>query len=150
MPLSSSTPVIIDNYVSFKVDINGDNQPDMNVNPLLSRNFYEIPPIVYNPIFIDDISFPNGKNFAPSIGEKIYFCIKSNKISAFRAIIYNLRGEKVNEAKVALNQDIEGYKKFQWDGINIEGEQVPFGIYIVRFLSDDKELSYKEAIVVIK
>ena len=68
----------------------------------------------------------------------------SNRASEFLVEIFDVNGKFINDAE---NTEPLSWK---WNGKNENGNFVPFGIYILRFIADSGEVSHKEAVVVIK
>lgn len=136
--------VILDNFAEILIDNNSDGLADMNIEPQVQTSFFSDPTLASTPLLIQDVTFPNGKSFAPSIGEEINFELVSNRASEYLVEIFNLNGKFVNYAE---NTDPLQWK---WDGKNENEQMVSFGLYILRFIAESGEVSHKEAVVVIK
>jgi hypothetical protein len=143
MANESGQMVVLDNYAEILIDNNGDG-PDMEVEPQKRTTFYKKPPFEAIPLLIYNVIFENGKTFAPSIEEEINFELVSNRASEFTVEIFDVNGKFINDAE---NTEPLSWK---WNGKNENGNFVPFGIYILRFIADSGEVSHKEAVVVIK
>ena len=142
---NTSQMVVLDNYIEILVDSDLDGNPDIGVSPQLRTSFYKKPPFESLALSINNVMFENGKVFAPLRNEEIKFTLESNRATQFSVKIFDLNGKYVNEAE--QRSDI---LTWFWNGKDKNGNVVPFGIYILRFLSDSNELSHKEAVVVIK
>ena len=145
MTNNSSQMVILDNYAEVIIDADEDGSPDMDVSPQSRTSFYKKPPFDSVPLLIQDVSFENGKTFAPSLNEQIVFELETNRGTEFSVKIFNLEGKFINYASEEIAP-----LTWRWDGRNKGGSLVPFGIYILYFIADSGELSHKEAVVVIK
>ena len=143
MANESGQMVVLDNYAEILIDNNGDG-PDMEVEPQKRTTFYKKPPFEAIPLLIYNVIFENGKTFAPSIEEEINFELVSNRGSEFTVEIFDINGKFIDYAK--KSDDLE----WSWEGKNDNGNLVPFGIYILRFIADSGEVSHREAVVVIK
>jgi hypothetical protein len=143
MANESGQMVVLDNYAEILIDNNGDG-PDMEVEPKKRTTFYKKPPFEAIPLLIDNVIFANGKTFAPSLNEEIYFELETNRTSEFTVEIFDVNGKFIDYAE--KSDDLE----WSWDGKNDNGSFVPFGIYILRFIADSGEVSHREAVVVIK
>ena len=106
--------------------------------------FYKKPPFEAIPLLIYNVIFENGKTFAPSIEGEINFELVSNRASEFTVEIFDVNGKFINDA-----ENTEPLR-WKWNGKNENGNFVPFGIYILRFIADSGEVNHKEAVVVIK
>ncbi len=143
MPSDTQT-VVLDNYVEVPVDQNGDGEPDMGIMPNRYTTFFKRPPFESEALKVERVVFHNGKVFAPTRGEALSFSLESNRGSVFDVEIYNLEGKKIGLAP--LVDELE----WEWAGRDEDGDVVPFGIYILRFIADSGEVSHKEAVVLIK
>ena len=76
--------------------------------------------------------------------KKLSFRLESNRGSIFHVEIYDLNGKKMGNATSVGNLE------WEWNGRDRDGDLVEFGIYILRFIADSGEASYKEAVVLIK
>ena len=146
MPSDGISTAVLDNYVEICVDSTGDGSPDIGISPNERVHFYKTPPFEEIPLSVKKVLFPQGKVFAPSKGEKLTFQIDPNRISAFNVEIYNARGDFIGNAE---QLDLVT-QEWEWDGRDKNGNDVPFGIYILRVVSDSQEVSHNEAISVIK
>jgi hypothetical protein len=146
MPSDGISTAVLDNYVEICVDSTGDGSPDIGISPKERVHFYKIPPFEEIPLSVRKVLFPDGKVFAPSKGEKLTFQIDPNRISAFNVEIYDARGDFIGNAE---QLDLVT-QEWEWDGRDKNGNDVPFGIYILRVVSDSQEVSHNEAISVIK
>jgi hypothetical protein len=145
MTNNPSQMVVLDNYVEILIDKDEDGNPDMNINPQTDASFNERPPFESVPLLIQNVIFENGKTFAPSLDEEIYFVLETNRITEFDVKIFDLDGKFI-----AYADENSGALNWKWNGKNKNGNLVPFGIYILYFITDSGELSHKEAVVVIK
>jgi hypothetical protein len=136
--------VILDNYAEILIYGDGDGLPDLNIEPQIQTTFFSDPTLPPIPLLIQDVIFSNGKTFAPSLNEEIYFELETNRTSEFSVEIFDVNGKFIDYAE--KSDDLE----WSWDGKNDNGSFVPFGIYILRFIADSGEVSHKEAVVVIK
>ena len=136
--------VVLDNYAEIIIDADEDGNPDMNIEPQMRTTFYKKPPFEAIPLLIYNVIFEYGKTFAPSIEGEINFELVSNRASEFTVEIFDVNGKFINDAE---NTEPLSWK---WNGKNENGNFVPFGIYILRFIADSGEVSHKEAVVVIK
>ena len=136
--------LILDNYANILIDGDGDGLPDLNIEPQIQTTFFSDPTLPPTSLLIQDVIFSNGKTFAPSIEEEINFELVSNRASEFTVEIFDVNGKFINDAE---NTEPLSWK---WNGKNENGNFVPFGIYILRFIADSGEVSHKEAVVVIK
>ena len=136
--------VILDNYAEILIDADEDGLPDLNIEPQIQTTFFSNPRLPPTPLLIQDVIFSNGKTFSPSIEEEINFELVSNRASEFTVEIFDVNGKFINDAE---NTEPLSWK---WNGKNENGNFVPFGIYILRFIADSGEVSHKEAVVVIK
>jgi len=136
--------VVLDNYVNIIVDGDKDEEPDMNIFPQEQSTFYKKPPFETVSLQVNNVIFPNGKTFSP-LREEIYFSLETNRYSKFDVQIFDLSGRYINSAN-----DAGESLAWTWNGRNKNGNLVPFGIYILRFIADSGEASYKEAVVLIK
>ena len=145
MANESGQMVVLDNYAEILIDEDGDG-PDIGVNPQERTSFYKQPPFESIPLLIQDVSFQNGKTFAPTQDESIVFELLTNRNVEFSVKIFDLNGKYINLA----NQIDSESSIWSWDGLRSNGEMVPFGIYILYFIAGSGEVSHKEAVVVIK
>ena len=145
MANDSGQMVVLDNYAEILIDEDGDGNPDMNIQPQMRTTFYKDPPFQAVSLLIQSVIFENGKIFAPSLNEEIYFELETNRNSEFIVRIFDLNGKFINFAE----ENIESLN-WKWDGRNKNGNLVPFGVYVLHFIADSGELSHKEAVVVIK
>ena len=136
--------VVLDNYAEIIIDADEDGNPDMNIEPQMRTTFYKKPPFEAIPLLIYNVIFENGKTFAPSIEGEINFELVSNRASEFTVEIFDVNGKFINDAE---NTEPLSWK---WNGKNENGNIVPFGVYILRFIANTGEVSHKEAVVVIK
>ena len=136
--------VILDNYAEILIDGDGDGLPDLNIEPQIQTTFFSDPTLPRIPLLIQNVIFSNGKTFAPSLNEEIYFELETNRTSEFSVEIFDVNGKFIDYAE--KSDDLE----WSWDGKNDNGSFAPFGIYILRFIADSGEVSHKEAVVVIK
>ena len=143
MTNDSGQMVVIDNYAEIYIDADADGNPDMNVEPQKQTKFLSNPTLPPTPILIQDVIFTNGKTFAPTLNEEIYFELATNRTSEFTVEIFDLNGKFINYAE---NTEPLSWK---WNGKNENENFVPFGIYILRFIADSGEVSNKKAVVVI-
>ncbi len=146
MPSDGISTSVLDNYVEICVDSTGDGSPDIGISPKERVTFYKTPPFEEIPLNVISVKFPDGKVFAPTKGEKLTFQLTLNRISAFKVEVYDVRGEFIGNAELI---DLEN-QDWEWDGKDKNGNEVPFGIYILRVVSDSQEVSHNEAISVIK
>jgi len=146
MANNSGQLVILDNYANVLIDENGDGNPDMNIAPQDRTTFYKTPPFDSEPLLIEKFVFSNGKTFAPLKNEEISFSLETNRNAEFSVEIFDLNGKFINHADSDENVSLS----WNWNGKNDNGRHVPFGIYILRLVAESGELSYKEAVVVIK
>lgn len=144
MPSDGKSIAVLDNYAEITIDGNGDGLPDIGVSPKDSLSFFKTPPFEAIPLDVNKVIFPDGKVFAPSKEETITFKLETNRISTFNVEIYNVTGKHICDAVSSGDQE------WKWNGKEKNGNLVPFGIYILRIVSDSKEVSHNEAIVVIK
>ena len=152
MANNSGQMVVLDNYVEILIDENFDGIPDMFIQPQKRRTFYKRPPFDMNPLMVENVIFEDGKTFAPLLNEEVYFELLTNRNSEFTVKIYNLNGIFINFAEFIdfeVEEDIVS-SYWKWNGKKQDGTFVPFGIYILLFISDSGEVSYKETVVVIK
>ena len=98
------------------------------------------------PLLIENVTFQNGKTFAPTQDENIVFELLTNRNIEFNVQIFDLNGKYLNTAEQIESESLI----WSWDGLKSNGEMVPFGIYILYFIADSGEVSHKEAVVVIK
>ncbi len=143
MPDQTET-VVLDNYVEVPIDQNGDGEPDMGVLPNYHTSFFKRPPFEAQSLKVERVIFDDGKVFAPTRGEKLTFSLETNRGSIFSVEIFNLDGKKVGTAASTGNLE------WEWTGRDQDGNLVNFGVYILRFIADSKEVSHKEAVVLIK
>jgi len=144
MPSDGKSMAVLDNYAEICVDSTGDGEPDMGISPKERVTFYKIPPFEEIPLDVINVEFPDGKVFAPCKSEEITFVLETNRVSLFNTEIYDIEGKFVSNATLINGQN------WKWDGKDKNGNLVPFGIYIIRFVADSKEVSHNEAISVIK
>jgi len=142
---NTSQMVVLDNYIEILVDSESDGNPDIGVSPQLRTSFYKKPPFEPIALSINNVIFENGKVFAPLRNQKVQFTLEANRATQFSVKFFDLNGRYINKAE--QSSDI---LTWSWNGEDETGNVVPFGIYILRFLSDSGELSHKEAVVVIK
>ncbi len=137
--------VVLDNYVEIIIDNNRDGFPDIGVSPQSRRSFpIKEPPFETMPLEVDMVEFITNKTFSPILDELVSFTLKTNRISNFIVQIFDLNGNYI------INAEGDGsLLNWQWDGKNKNGDIVPFGIYILRFVAESGEVSYKETVVVI-
>jgi len=145
MTNNSSQMVVLDNYAEILIDGDGDGAPDIGVSPKDKTGFYKTPPFDPLSLLIQNVIFENGKTFSPSLDEKIYFEIQTNRGTEFNVKIFDINGKFVDYA-----YQESGLLRWSWDGKNKRGELAPFGVYILYFIADSGELSHKEAVVLIK
>jgi hypothetical protein len=136
--------VVLDNYVELMVDEDGDGNADIGVFPNKRVSFRKRPPFKALPLEILKIKFNTPRTFCTSYGEKVSFVLDSNRQSHFNCEIYDVEGKYIDHA------DLIGEQEWEWDGRNHKGVFVPFGIYLLRFVSDSGEVHHKEAVAVIK
>ncbi len=144
MPSDGKSMAVLDNYVNICVDSTGNGEPDIGISPKARVEFFKTPPFEEIALKVEKVNFPDGKVFASSQSEEIKFTLKTNRLSSFNVEIYNVKG------KYICNAQYIGEDEWKWDGKGQGGKLVPFGIYILRFVSDSKEVSHNEAIAVIK
>ena len=142
---NTSQMVVLDNYIEILVDSDSDENPDIGVSPQLRTSFYKKPPFDPVALSISNVIFETSKVFAPFRNQKVQFTLETNRATQFSVKIFDLNGKYINEA-----EQNSGILNWSWNGKDRNGNIVPFGIYILRFLSDSGELSHKEAVVVIK
>ena len=145
MTNNSSQMVVLDNFAEILIDGDGDGEPDMGVSPQAQTGFYKTPPFDPLALLIQNVIFENGKSFTPSIGEKIYFKLETNRGTEFNVKIFDISGKFVDYA----DEESE-LLRWSWDGDDKKGDMAPFGVYILYFIADSGELSHKEAVVLIK
>ena len=145
MANESGQMVVLDNYAEILIDQDGDG-PDMGVNPRERTSFYERPPVKPIPLLIENVTFQNGKTFAPTQDENIIFELLTNRNIEFNVQIFDLNGKYINTADQIESESLI----WSWDGLKSNGGMVPFGIYILYFIASSGEVSHKEAVVVIK
>ena len=145
MTNNSSQMVVLDNFAEILIDADEDGFPDIGVSPQSQTTFYKTPPFDPLTLLIQNVIFENGRIFSPSLGEKIYFELEINRGTEFDVKIFNINGKFIDYA----DENIESLN-WSWDGNDKNGNMVPFGIYILYFISDSGELSHKEAVVVVK
>jgi len=145
MTNNSSQMVVIDNFAEILIDGDGDGNPDMGVSPQAQTEFYKTPPFDPLALLIQGVIFENGKSFSPSLGEKIYFELETNRGTEFNVKIFDVSGKFIDNA-----DSDSGPLNWSWDGKNKRGNVSPFGVYILYFIADSGELSHKEAVVLIK
>ena len=145
MANSSGQMVILDNYVEILIDANNDGLPDANIEPQKNSYFYKKPPFNTVPLKVENIMFQSGKVFSPLIDQYIFFSLQTNRVSEFNVEIYNLEGRYINNAELD-NTELS----WKWNGRDLSGSLVDFGVYILRFISASGEVSHKETVVVIK
>ncbi len=150
MPTDGKSMAILDNYIKICVDSSGDGEPDMNISPKERVEFYKTPPFEEVPLSIKKVQFPSGKVFAPDVSETIDFVMETNRATAFIVQIFDVQGKFIDKAVMVQENQNPPEQIWQWDGRNKQGQVVPFGIYILRFVADSKEVSHNEAISVIK
>ena len=143
MPSNADQSVILDNYAKIVIDEDGDGLPDIGIEPLNRISFFKRPPFNPVPLKILSVDFPNGKTFSP-YREDITFSLTSNRVSIFYVQIFDMHGKYISNAEKVADQS------WKWNGYDKSGKMVPFGVYILRFISDSNEVSHKEAVVVIK
>ena len=143
MANNSGQMVVLDNYAEIFIDDDGDGNPDMNIEPQMQTTFFSDPTLPPTPLLIQDVIFTNGKTFAPTLNEGIHFELVTNRTSEFTVEIFDLNGIFINYA-----ENTEPLS-WQWNGKNENGNFVPFGIYILRFIANSGEVINKEAVVVI-
>ena len=139
---------IIDNYAEILIDADGDGNADMGVEPNTRVTYFEVPPVEAIPLEIVKVEFPNGKVFPISQVDEFSFKVLPNRISQFQIEIFNLEGKFINYADFV--SDVGGDIEYKWNGQDNKNRDVPFGIYVLRVVSDSEEVSSKKAIVVIK
>ncbi len=149
--------IVLDNYVSIlidapenEVDEFGDGLPDLGIKPNTRTNYLKRPPFKALPLEIIKVNFDNGKVLAINKMDKISFDLKLNRASIFGVEIYNLEGKHIGNADYSNIQDEEGIQKWEWTGRDKQGQFVPFGLYVLRFIAESGEVHHKEAIAVIK
>ncbi len=135
--------VVLDNYVEINVDQDGDGQPDMGVLPNRIVTYFKSPPFDSQRLKVDRIRFLNGKVFAPTRGEKVEFLLEPNRDMYFYVEIYDLNGKRIGRAV-----EVDALK-WEWNGRDRDGNRVPFGVYILRFVAITGETSHREAVVVV-
>ncbi len=145
MANSSGQMVVLDNYVEILIDANNDGFPDTNIEPQNNSFFYKKPPFNTVPLKVEDVVFQDGKVFSPFIDQYIFFRLETNRVSEFYVEIFNLDGQYINNAELD-NSDLS----WKWDGRDLKGDMVNFGVYILRFIAASGEVSHKETVVVIK
>lgn len=149
MPDQSGEAVVIDNYVQINVDLDGNGEPDLNIEPTADDrwSFFKKPPFKAIPLKVKNVKFPDGKIIAPTqTSDPVKFELETNRGSEFEVTIYDLEGNFIAEATPVQSETLT----WQWDARNKHGKLVPFGVYVLRFKADSGEISHKEAIVVIK
>ncbi|MCD6102174.1 MAG: hypothetical protein J7J77_03890 [Candidatus Cloacimonetes bacterium] len=144
MPSNGNSMAVLDNYAEITIDGDGDGLPDIDISPKDSLSFFKTPPFKAISLNVNKVIFPNGKVFAPNKGEIIKCKLVTNRITTFNVEIYSVTGEHI------CNAVLFGEQEWQWDGRDGSNKLVPFGIYILRFVSDSGEISHNEAVVVIK
>jgi hypothetical protein len=143
--------VIIDNYAEVLIDENGDGAADTDsVEPWQRVSFLETPPIKATPLEVTKVEFPEGKGFNRDKEEQIAFRFYTNRLTQYYIYIYNMEGKQVGIATQTGNDIIENYYDFEWNGYNLSGKPVPYGIYILRIFSDSGEITRNEAFAVVK
>ncbi len=145
MTNSSGQMVVLDNYVEILIDSNNDGLPDTNIEPQKSTNFYKKPPFNTVPLKVENVKFRSGKVFSPLVDQYVFFSLQTNRVSEFYVEIFNLDGQYINNAELD-NSDLS----WKWDGRDLKGDLVNFGVYILRFIAASGEVSHKETVVVIK
>ncbi|MCF7913434.1 MAG: hypothetical protein K9M99_12980 [Candidatus Cloacimonetes bacterium] len=151
MAQDSGQTVIIDNYAEILIDENQDGAADIDsVEPWQRVSFLETPPIKATPLEITKVEFPEGKGFNRDNEEQIPIRFYTNRLTQYYIYIYNMEGKQVGTATQVGNDIIENYYDFQWDGFNLSGKPVPYGIYILRIFSDSGEITRNEAFAVVK
>jgi len=145
MTNNSGQMVILDNYAEIIIDIDGNGIPDMDVFPNSRRSFpIQEPPVQSTPLTIQKVDFVTSNTFSPILEESVSFTLITNRSSDFTVEIFDLDGKFINLAKQKDN-----LLDWSWDGKNLNGNIVPFGIYILRFIADSGEVSHNEAVVII-
>ena len=71
------------------IDGDGDGSPDMGGSPQNQTGFYKTPPFDPLALLIQNVTFENGKIFSPSLDEKIYFEIQTNRGTEFNVKIFD-------------------------------------------------------------
>jgi len=153
MPDDSNQPAILDNYLNILIDEDGDDLPDIGIEPKSRVSFYKTPPFSPQALNIKKLTFPKGKVFAPSQDEKIEISIETNRVTSVDIEIYNLNSRFIDLAEnisTTIFSDDSCEIKLAWDGKDKNGKIVPFGIYILKIVSSTGELNQKKAIAVIK
>jgi len=136
--------IVLDNYAEILIDEDENGEADLGIEPNKQTTFLKRPPFEAMPLLIQNVIFANGKTFATSLNEEIFFTLETNRGSEFDVEIFDLNGKFINFAEST------GILNWKWDGKNENGNFVSFGIYILRFIADSGEVSHKEAVVVIK
>ena len=136
--------VVLDNYVEIVIDDDNDGNPDIGILPQARTTFHKTPPFTPLPLLVENVLFENGKVFSPSLGEKVYFELETNRGSEFDVKIFDLSGEFID-----FSDDEIQTLSWSWDGKNQRGEIVPFGVYILYFIASSGEISQKETVVVV-
>ena len=151
MAQDSGQTVIIDNYAEILIDSNGDGYPDTNnIEPWKRVTYLETPPVKGTPLEITRVTFPEGKSFNRKKEDKISIRFYTNRLTSYYIDIYNMDGKKVGEAiEISSNAD-EKYYDYEWYGLDLSGNPVPYGIYIVRVYSDSGEITRNEAFAVVR
>ena len=121
MSNNSSQMVVLDNYAEILIDEDEDGNPDMNINPQTHVSFYKRPPFESVPLLIQNVIFENGKTFAPSLGEEIYFELATNRTTEFDVKVFDLDGKFI-----AYADENSGLLNWKWNGKNKNGNLVPF------------------------
>lgn len=131
-------------YFYIKIDSDNNGVPDKNISPKSAGKIVEFPvevvkienlkiiPYCFNPFKSDtDISFVPTENGYVDIE------------------IYNEAGEFIRRLAERVNVEKNQQSTFVWDGRDFEGNIVPFGIYIVNVLLNDR-VQKKDFIIVVR
>ena len=137
--------VVLDNYVEVLIDANNDGFADTNIEPQQRSSFYKKPPFNTVTLKVESVIFQDGKVFSPLLDQYVFFSLQTNRVSEFNVEIFNLDGRFINNAELG-STDLS----WKWDGRDLKGNWVDFGVYILRFISASGEVSHKETVVVIK
>jgi hypothetical protein len=149
MAEDSGQLLVIDNYIEIIVDKDGDDSPDMEVNPndWDRISYFKKPPIKATALSIKKINFLNGKVLNPFDETRSFqFEIEVNRDSQFDAAIFDIHGKHIRNLNTVPGEPY----RWSWNGKNRNGKLVPFGFYIVRISAESGEVTKTEAFSVIK